>query len=233
MKFISKYPLLITLVCISKITFAQTEFNVNAYSGIAFFRGNGSSNSSWMGWGQFSGSSTSNPYSKKPGLFYSFELSTQKITMKKNLYGVGIGFEVLNSTVDIDTISFSAFAYIKYPASGKSTLKNSFITINPYLGHRFKTSKLFFDVTGGFDAAFSLRGHVTGEAVSTDKIQSLSVDYKTKTVIDFRPRLQTKVQYKKAGFLLSYSLGLTKYKTEANTNAYSNILRLGISYPLK
>jgi hypothetical protein len=209
----------------------KSEINVTAYSGLSFFRGSGSATTSWMGSG-YNGSSTLNPHSKKPSFFCSFELSGQRVTKNNHLYGIGLAFEALKSTIDIDSAVENAFFYYKYDATGKSTLKNSFITVSPYIGHRLTAGKVLIDLTGGLDLAFSFKGHITGEAVSVDKNYDMSVDYKTKAVVDIRPRLQAKIQYKKAGLLLGYSLGLTEYKNERKTNSYSNIIRLGLSYQL-
>jgi hypothetical protein len=42
-----------------------------------------------------------------------------------------------------------------------------------------------------------------------------------------------KAEYKNIGLLLGYSLGLTDYKQKSEKAAYSNLIRLGISYRLK
>ncbi|WP_315822680.1 hypothetical protein [Paraflavitalea speifideaquila] len=85
---------------------------------------------------------------QKAQLFYSFELSGQRITKGNLLYGAGLAFEALKSTIDIDSAAEVAFLYSKYATTGKSTFKNSFITLNPFIGKRIRAGKALLDLTG-------------------------------------------------------------------------------------
>jgi hypothetical protein len=216
------------------LTYAQkNEINFNAYSGLFSFRGNGSATNSAIGWGQFSIPmiSTVNPYGNKNDFSYAFELQIQKLTKGKNLYGIGLGFETLKSQVHIDTFVQSGFAFIKSPANGKTILKNTFITVNPYVGHRFSFRKTSFDMLAGIDIAYCLKSTEFGYLSLTTKDHFQNE--LAKPTIDLRPRFQLKAQISKLGFLAGYSLGLTNFKANNNLKANTCFLRLGLSYQIK
>jgi hypothetical protein len=212
----------------------KTEINFNTYSGLFSFRGNGSASISSIGWGQFSipiGTSTENPYGNKNDFSYAFELQIQKISKGMNIYGIGLGFENLKSQVHIDTYIESGFVYYKYAANGKTILKNTFITVNPFMGHRFSFRKTSFDMLAGIDLAYCLKSTEFGyiDVNNTNPFQNELA----KPTIDFRPRIQIKTQIKKFGFLAGYSFGLTNFQTNNNLNANTSFLRMGLSYQIK
>lgn len=248
-----------------QLTNAQkTEINFNAYSGLFSFQGPGTTLNSWVSFGNFS---VSTPYSRKPSFFYSFELQGQRITKKKNIYGIGLSFEAAKkNTVNIDSafinnsssygFTFGPFGPGIYeydypkPATGKSILENTFITVNPFVGHRFIYKKFSVDVLAGIDLGFCKKSFETTHANNLPNIRndSFSIYFEDKRVkpsIDLRPRVQFKLQYHKLGLLAGYSLGITDYQKKnkaqpefknipiKNGNTYSRILRLGISWELK
>jgi len=213
----------------------KTEINCNAYSGLFSFRGDGSSSTSWINFNPYTSPKkyTSNPYGKKSEFSYSLELQGQRVTKTRNIYGIGISFESLISKVNIDTVTQNGFLYSQFSAKGKTTLKNNFVTINPFVGHRYLYGKIWFDLLAGFDLGFCLKSKEVGYATTNNK-DYLTVDNdKTKPSIDFRPRIQIKTQINKFGFLAGYSLGLTNYQTKNYPKAYASYLRLGLSYQLK
>ena len=213
----------------------KTEINFNAYSGLFSFRGDGSSSTSWINFNPYTSPDkyTSNPYGKKSEFSYALELQGQRVTKNKNIYGLGISFETLTSKVNIDTVAQNGFLYWQYSASGKTTLKNTFVTLNPFVGHRYSYRKITFDLLAGFDLAFCLKSKEVGNATTNNKDYVTVINNKTKPSIDFRPRIQVKAQINKFGFLAGYSLGLTNYQTHNNLKAYTSFLRLGLSYQLK
>lgn len=220
----------------SQVSYGQkTEINLNAYGGLFSFRGEGSTATTWINDNPYITPQkfTSNPYGQKSEFSYSFELQGQRITKNKNIYGVGIGFETLTSRVSIDTALQEGFMNWKYSADGKATLKNTFLTLNPFVGHRFSYHKVSFDILTGFDLAFCVKSKEDGNATASNKEVFTSENDKSKPLIDFRPRVQIKTQLKQFGVIVGYSLGLTNFQTQYNPKAYSSYLRLGLSYQLK
>jgi len=213
----------------------KTEINFNAYSGLFSFRGDGSSSTSWINFNPYTSPDkfTSNPYGKKNEFSYALELQGQRVTKSRNIYGIGISFETLTSKVKIDTVTENGFLYWQYSANGKTTLKNTFVTLNPFVGHRYFYRKISFDILAGFDLAFCLKSKEVGNATTNNKDYVTIENDKSKPSIDFRTRFQIKAQINKFGFLAGYSLGQTNYQTQNNPKAYSSFLRLGLSYQLK
>lgn len=212
----------------------KTEINFNTYGGLFSFRGNGSATNSSIGWSQFDPIwRTSNPYGQKSGFSYEFELQLQRVSKKQLIYGCGLGFETLQSKVHIDTSIFSAFILNISPANGTTFLKNTFITVNPYIGYRFFLRKSSFDVLAGIDMGYCLKSSeliwkTSGTKANPDQQNDLA-----KPTIDIRPRIQIKAQIKKFGFLAGYSLGVTNYQSQNNLKAYTSFIRLGLSYQIK
>ena len=160
----------------------------------------------------------------------------QRLTKKQNIYGLGIGFESLTSKVRIDSAVQEWDIYLFFPFSAETQLKNTFITLHPFVGHKITKGRLAFTITGGLDISFCLKSQETGK--NTSKL--LVENDKAKPAIDFRPRLQLKTEYKRFGFLTGYSLGITNYSPGEtlyhypnNLKAFSNFLRLGLSYKIK
>lgn len=218
-----------------QISYGQkTEINLDVYSGVFSFTGKGATPNSLLNSYPTSSPTTSNPYGTKSGFSYSFEVQGQRITKRKNIYGLGISFEELTSNVNIDAISVSN-GYINYEltAKGKTELKNTFLTFNPFIGHRYLYNKISFDILAGLDFAFCLESNENGKATAIGKDYVTGGISMPKPSIDFRPRIQLKAGIKKFGFLAGYSSGLTNYQNKNNLKAYSSFLQLGFSYLLK
>lgn len=213
----------------------KTEINFNAYSGLFSFGGNGSASNSGISYPFTSTTNyTTNPFGRRSGFSYELEFQGQKLSKNKNIYGLGISVEQLNSRVKISKIIISQEpAYLAYSANGETKLKNTFITLNPFVGHRYSYRKMTFDLLAGFDLAFCLKSKETGKASTNNKDFVKAENDKTKPLTDFRPRIQIKMEINKLGFLAGYSLGLTNYQTENNLKAFTRFLRLGLSYQLK
>lgn len=112
-------------------------------------------------------------------------------------------------------------------------MKNTFVTINPFLGHRYLYHKISFDLLAGLDLGFCIKSKEAGSASTSNKDYTTVENDKAKPSVDFRPRIQFKTQYNKLGFLFGYSLGITNFQNQNNEKAYSSFLRLGLSYQLK
>jgi hypothetical protein len=229
--------ILILLLSIQYSFGQKTEISFNAYSGLFSFRGVGSTSSSWIISYPFINTPvkyTIDPYGKRSGFSYALEFQGQRLSKRKNIYGLGISFEALTSKVYISKIGVSGDpAYLEYSASGETKLKNTFVTLNPFVGHRYSFHKITFDLLTGFDFAFCLKSKEEGNVTTNNKDYFTVENNKAKPSIDFRPRIQIKTQINKFGFLVGYSLGLTNYQTQNNPKVYTSFLRLGLSYQLK
>jgi hypothetical protein len=223
---------------ISSSTFCQkTEFNVTAYSGLFAFRGNEAASHTWY----FSGLPsvpdhfTADPYGNQNDFSYSFEVQAQRVSFKRNIYGLGISYETLASKVHIDTAAGGDIIYFQHWATGKTTLENSFITLNPFIGHRYHYHQIAFDILAGMDISGCVKNQTTTKISTNNKDYSTIEDNNPipKPSIDFRLRIQVKAQYKKVGFIIGYSYGLTNYNKQNAPKAYSNFLRVGLNYQIR
>ena len=173
---------------------------------------------------------TANPYGRESGFSDAVELQGQHISKDNNLYGLGIAFEELTSKVTI--VQLNIGGTLSALVNGKTTLQNDFIPLNPYIGHRYLYGRVSFDLLAGLDLGLCMTSRETRtissgpEAIVNDQIN------KPKPSVDVRPRVQLKASLNRWGLIAGYSLGLTNYQTAGDLKAYSNFLRLGLSYQL-
>ena len=227
--------ILLSLCSAGSYCFAQkTELRLNAYSGVFFFRGNGSTTYSTVHVSDDIGYFNPMPYGRKSSFSYAFEFQVQRVTKQKHLFGMGISFERLKSRAVVDSTSYTFVGYQQ--GSGHVTLANTFMTLNPYIGQRFIANKFTFDIMAGIDFAISTKVHE--EAKVTSDNDATYNKSKSNYPVDFRPRLQINASYNRIGILAGYSIGLRNLYSYPNPffsdkKAYSNFLRLGMSYRLK
>ncbi|MEQ1552948.1 MAG: hypothetical protein ABL929_02150, partial [Ferruginibacter sp.] len=145
----------------------KNEVNVNLYSGIFAFRGKGATINSSIDFNPYTSPSiyTTNPFGRKSKFSYAIEIHTQRILKNSNIIGVAIGYENGTSKVHIDTVTQNGFLVWVYAANGKTTMKNTFIGLNPYFGHRYKIKNVTFDLLAGVDFAIHLKGKEIGYAI--------------------------------------------------------------------
>ncbi len=218
----------------SVYTYGQkVELNVNALTNVFGFRGSGTTKKSYVnGYHLKSEATTNNVYGQTGDFSYSVEIQTQRITKNNTVYGLGLGYEMNASKVKTDSLIINDVNQPRYAASGKTVLRSSFITFNPFVGQRLVTNKITFDLLVGLDLAVCTESKEQG-ALTLNGENLTFENTKNKPTVDYRPRVQVKAQFQKFGAIVGYSLGLTNYTPEQNTNAYSKLLRLGISYQLK
>lgn len=225
---------LATIFIFTLCTYGQkTGLNFNAFTTFFGFRGNGTTKTSYInGYQLKSDASTNNVFGQTGDFSYSFELQGQQITKQKFIYGLSIGYEVDNSKVSIDSVIINDANKPRYPATGKTVLKNSFITFNPFLGHRFITSKISLDFSIGLDLAFCEKSE---EKIAINVFQDHPkfTNDRDKPAVDYRPRIQLKAQFKRLGIIAGYSIGLTNFSEKPNTKAYTKSLRLGLAFRIK
>jgi hypothetical protein len=146
------YPIIRQLLSLTLLLFLfrpssygqKTEVNVNLYSGLFFFRGNGStSNVSINPAGEYW--MQPYPYGRASGFSYALEFQGQRITKANNLYGLGISAESLDSRVKNADLQIAGATGLSQ-TPGKATSRDDFITLNPFAGHRFILRRISLDV---------------------------------------------------------------------------------------
>ncbi len=100
------------------------------------------------------------------------------------------------------------------------------------MGKRLLAKKITLDATLGLDVALCLKSHAS-LVTSFGNEDYWFTKNEISPAVDLRPRLQLAAGYKKLGIAAGYSLGLINYKSAPGTKAYSNFLRMGLSYRLK
>ena len=220
----------------------KTEIKLNAYSGLFFYRGNGSSSATTIYGNANFAYLDFTPFGRKSTFPYAFEIQIQKVTRKRRLYGLGIGWEELKSLTRIDSIAVGDLVIpTAVPIKGKINIASAFLTFNPYIGQRFVTGKWAVDLLAGIDLSVCTRLQETAYLSSAgSKYYRYYQGYRNKYFGDLRPRIEINSVYRQFGITVGYSLGLLNlyrmdgyYYQPTNFKAYSNFLRLGISYKLK
>ena len=118
------------------------------YSGLFFFSGNGSGGTSLINYGITTPTPyTSNVYGNRSGFSISYELQILRKTKSGLLYGAGLSYDQLKSNIKINKVQFNPEvvvfnqSYI-YDADGNTSLKNTYFTVNPFIGKRFLKNKV-------------------------------------------------------------------------------------------
>lgn len=231
----SKLILLFTgiFLSVTSLQAQQTSLNANAYSGFFSFRGEGSASKTAYVQHIPSVPSefTENRFGNKSAFSYSVELQLQRTTKNKFQFGTSISFEKLSSTVHIDSVISGDLIYTKTAADGKTDLKSSFITIEPFIGKRWMKGKLQIDAQLGTDISFYLTQEEHTELKGNYDYMEVKQNVWGKPTFDFRPRLQLNLEYQRIRFLAGYSHGLINYEVnQYGGKAYSRFIRLGVGY---
>jgi len=231
MRYALVFLLLTALVPIT-LKAQDLEVHANLNSGVYSFHGSGTTAVSRINGTTY----TNNPYGTKGGLSYGLSLDVKKITRGKFIYGVDLGYEMLRSKVKLDYND--VIGDIASNFAGRTYLNTSFINIFPFLGGRLNGGAQPFDLVAGMDIGHVLRAREDGDAKSTDNAQfhiETSTDRKSLNT-DIRPRIQLSTSFDRIGGYIGYSYGLKSYKggmIGGSTEAYSRMLRFGLSYRLK
>lgn len=230
-----KYTL-VFLLAIALIPFTlqaqDLQIHANLNSGLYSFHGRGTTAVSRINGTTY----TNNPYGTKGGLSYGLSLDVKKITKSKFIYGADLGYEMLRSKVKLDYTD--VIGDIASSFAGRTYLNTSFINLFPFLGGRLNAGGQAFDLVAGMDIGYVLRAREDGDAKSTDNAQfhiETSRDRKELNT-DFRPRIQLSTSFDRVGGYIGYSYGLKSYlggMIGSSTEAYSRMLRFGLSYRLK
>jgi hypothetical protein len=238
-----KYLLLlfITLTLFINVSGQKIEFSTSLNSGLFTFLGGDASKTTLLETSpQNNMNSITNVWGAKSGFSYGVSFDFKKVTKDNYFWGTGLGYEMLQSRLTVDAVleytlnsSGSVQSYKSYNATGNNYLNNHFITLNPFIGYRFK----YCDLAMGVDLSYYLKASQKGNATTQDGIKySVFIgNYPRNVDIDVRPRVQLSSKYKRIGVSLGYSYGVTNYYhlTTIAPRLTTRLVRFGISYQLK
>jgi hypothetical protein len=225
----------IVLICCFAVCICHAqkiELRGNLYSGWFSFRGDASTKLSRV---HVTDVGYHNPtsYGRKSDFSWALEFQAQRISRRGHLFGAGVSLENLTSKAGIDSIQGDMPGAA--PASGKVTIANTFLTLNPYIGQRFGSKNFVFEIQAGVDCAVSIQV-IERAIITTDGYRDIKLTKKNHP-LDLRPRIQFNAYYNQVGLLAGYSSGTQNLYDYDNPNymhkkAYARFLRLGISYKL-
>ena len=219
----------------------QTEFGISLNSGLFSFRGPSSEKVTFLNVSQSSVATkyyTNNPYGSNYGLLYGISINLQHITKKNIIFGISFGYENLRSKISIDHISFNSngdLGIFNIAAIGKIVLSHHFSNLVPYIGYRIKLKKFSLDLSAGSDLAYCIFAYERGSTKSEFGNKYKTSKNRSTIRFDFRPRIQSTIQYKKYGLYAAYSIGLVNYKSDyvgGVNECYSRMFRFGLTYKL-
>jgi len=230
--FISLYVL--------KVNAQKIELSVSANSGLFSFGGNSAKSSTFINASDVASQSgyTNNPYGTKNGLGYGLSVNAKNVMAKHLLLGLDVGYEAMNSKIDITGInSFGAGGSSNLPATGVTKLNTQFLNLHPNIGFRFGETITTFDLTAGIDFGIILKSEEKGEAITATGFTVNTNRDRKNLKTDIRPRLQLAANYQKFGIYAGYSYGLSNYMesiTGGGTwEVSSKVVRFGLSYRIK
>jgi outer membrane protein with beta-barrel domain len=179
-----------------------------------------------------------NPKGEKSGFSFQVSAGLKKITKHNFVLGLDLEFESLQSKKKFDYV-YDAIYDTLYDATGQCTLRNKYFTLSPYFGKRIIISKIYLDITAGFELALNFfNPHENDNAVITSTHQIVLADIISRQSSGFRPfdtraRLRAQFGYKKFGVSLGYSLGLTNMDGTGQPNhCHTSYLYTGIFYTI-
>jgi len=247
-----KYLLILAPLMFSgiKLCAQKLEVSVQANTGLFHFAGKSSTATTQVLQGSIIGDPmnyANNPYGNKNAFSYGSSIQVQTISKGGFIVGLQGGYELLRSKVDVDkyspitTVLYDDYLPItandpRFAVTGHVAFQNQSINLNPYIGYRFRLSKVNFDILPGMDIGLILDSRDKGEVKGKDG-KIYKVDYKrSKAPTDVRLRLGAAASYGRYGLNASFAHGLTNYMKDmvgdASFNTHSEYFRLGLSYRL-
>ena len=227
-----------TFILLTNLFGQKTEYGISLNSGIFSFRGKSAVSESFMTYQSQTGSCTiNNHYGSHGALCYGLSANIKRVTKKRFVLGLDIGYELLRSNMGINSIDYyNGYNQNSFVASGQAFLNNYFININPQIGYRLILGKLPFDIVGGFDIAHYLKAIEKGNATASNGMKYSTTNNFKPINTDIRPRFQISSSYKRVGTYIGYSFGLANYMlgyVGGTNDCYARILRFGLTYRLK
>lgn len=224
-------------------TFGQkTEYSLSFNSGLFSFAGESAEKTSQINyssncWIPETGGYTNNPYGSKSGLSYGLSINAKRITKKRVVLGLGLGYETLRSRISITEIGEHNMGdSFHLSAKGRTNLNYGFINLNPQIGYRFSKNNILFDLTAGFDAAYCLYTRERGKATAENGEKYKSSRNRKTISTDIRPRIELSARLGQNGISVGYSYGLSNYKSGyigGVNQCYARLLRFGFTRQIK
>ncbi|RXF71940.1 hypothetical protein [Arcticibacter tournemirensis] len=210
-------------VCTLSLLAQKTEYSVHAQTGLFHFGGKSAEKSSFI-----NSSYTNNPYGTGSSFSYAFYFQVQRITKKNTIWGLQSGYELLASRIKIDEVYIDDMIF---KSDGHTSLRNQFILVHPYAGHRFNFG-IPLDISVGPDLGIGLKSMEKGT------VPDFNLQIKNERdipAVDARIRINATAYHKSMGFTVGYSYGTINYQANmigAEPETYSRFLRIGLSYKL-
>jgi hypothetical protein len=230
-----RYPLLflVALALAGPAAAQQTELSGRAGLGLFRFGGQDAATISGISYyGDYFGKGPSGhayePYGRKVGAGFGASGRVQRVGERQGLLTLDIGYDWLQSEVDVNHLDYSSSLFssfiASYEAEGKVQLRSQRLTAFAGLGHRFKIGAAELDVLAGPEVAYVFDIHQKG-AGTYDNGTSWTMQHADMTL-----------WYRKLGFTTSYVHGVVNHQsglTGGNPKVYSRIWRLGMAYRLQ
>jgi hypothetical protein len=229
---------LITLLFLTNTFGQKTEYRVSLNSGLFSLAGRSAESTSYINFDNFVNTGyTNNPFGSGIGVGYGLSGNLKRVSKKNLVVGFDLGYEYLRSKILINEIVFYPGNSTMYSANGKTFLNNSFINLFPYIGHRFNSKKIDFDIIGGFDIGYCLKTHEAGNATDSSGTKYTASLDKKRINTDIRPRVQFSLDYRKVGAYVGYSYGLKNYSKgyvdgQDDGESYARLVRFGLTYQI-
>jgi hypothetical protein len=224
------------LLSIGTLFAQKTEFALSLNSGLFYFTGHSAVSASAINSTTELSGYTNDPYGSRVGWCDGLSAELKRVTRRRLLFGVSLGYEALRSQVSLTSVNvFNGVDAYSLTAHGHTILTSQFINLFPSFGYRFTPGKLTVDLTGGLDLGYCLSAAEKGKAdASNGATFSSSRDRKTIS-LDVRHRLQVEVGFHKTAVYVGYSAGLMNYMAGyigGLNSAYARILRFGLQYKI-
>jgi hypothetical protein len=228
---------LVTALLFTAAYAQKTVLQVQLSSGLFAFSGKSTQQASAIIYNeQPNKARTSNPYGSKYGLCYGIAGSIKRVTKHHILFGTDVGFEVLRSKTDINTVYASTNSInSRLDANGHTFLNHRFINLHPFVGYRIIIRTLPVDLSAGLDLGYIINAKEKGKATTSDgTIYKTSRERET-IRYDIRPRFQIATQYRKLGVYGGYSINGLNYQSRSMggfNDCYARLIRFGLTYQL-
>lgn len=226
--------LLPCLLAISTIFGQRTEFGLSLNSGLFSFAGRSATSTSAINSTANFPNYTNNPYGSRGGWCDGLSAELRRITRRRLLWGLSLGYEALRSRLSITSINvFNGVDAYSLAAHGHTDLTSRFINLYPSAGYRFTPGRLTVDLTGGLDLGYCLSAAENGKAYASNGATFSSSRGRKTITADIRSRLQVTVGYQKTAVYIGYSYGLIDYMAGyvgGSFGAWSRLLRFGLQY---
>jgi len=234
----------ITLLLLTNVFGQKTEFRASLNSGLFSYTGLSATGTTSIYCDKYTKSGfTENPHGVKSGLCYGFSFNFKRLSKMDHYWGLDLGYEILRSSVSINKVyeyiatSSNSFNVTNtYSATGQTFLNNSYINLDPFVGHRYKFKQINFDLTAGVDMEYCLKSSEKGNATSTDGTKYTTTKNYGSVPIEIKPRINLQIGYKKIGLYCGYSIGIARSYHKDFLGYYkvpSNFIRFGATYLIK